>query len=90
MSWACALPVDVLMQNPAGEYPLLYNFSKLLDKHPIRISIPVKNEFVKAVRLALSLSFSVKLEVGQPDASLIAEMAEVLDLYLHRFGSRNR
>jgi hypothetical protein len=86
LSWACALPVDVLMRNPAGEYPLLYNFSKLLDKHPVRISVPVKNGFVKAVRLALSLSFSVKLEVGQPDASLIAEMAEVLDLYLHRSG----
>jgi hypothetical protein len=86
MSWASALPIDVLLRNPAGEYPLLYNFSKLLDKHPVRISIPVTNGFVKAVRLALSLSFSVKLEVGQPDASLIAEMAEVLDLYLHRSG----
>ena len=84
MTWASALPIDVLVQNPAVEYPLLYNFSKLLDKHPVRISIPVKNGFVKAVRLALALGFSVKLEVGQPDASLIAEMAEVLDLYLHR------
>ena len=72
------------MRNPAAEYPLLYHFSKLLDKHPVRISIPVKKGFVKAVRLALALGFSVKLEVGQPDASLIAELAEVLDLYLRR------
>ncbi|HEY5885286.1 MAG TPA: hypothetical protein VIT88_11400, partial [Pyrinomonadaceae bacterium] len=84
LTWPSALPVDVLVRNPAVEYPLLYNFSKLLDKHPIRISISVKNGFLKAVRLALALGFSVKLEVGQPDASLIAEMAEVLDLYLHR------
>ena len=84
LTWASALPVDVLLRNPAVEYPLLYNFSKLLDKHPVRISISVKNGFVKAVRLALALGFAVKLEVGQPDASLIAEMAEVLDLYLHR------
>ena len=84
MNWASGLPIDVLVENPAGEYPLLYNFSKLLDKHPVRISISVKNGFVKAVRLALALGFSVKLEVGQPDASLIADMAEILDLYLHR------
>jgi len=83
-TWASPLPVDVFLRSPAVEYPLLYNFSKLLDKHPVRISISVKNGFVKAVRLALALGFSVKLEVGQPDAFLIAEMAEVLDLYLHR------
>ena len=84
LSWTCALPIDVLVRNPAAEYPLLYHFSRLLDKHPVRFTIPVKKGFVKAVRLALALGFSVKLEVGQPDASLIAEMAEVLDLYLHR------
>ena len=84
MNWASGLPIDILVQNPAVEYPLLYNFSKLLDKHPVRISVPVKNGFVKAVRLALALGFSVKLKVGQPDASLIRQMAEVLDLYLHR------
>jgi hypothetical protein len=84
MTWASALPIDVLVRNPALEYPFLYNFSKLLDKHPVRTSIAVKNGFVKAVRLALALGFSVKLEVGQPDASLIAEMTEVLDLYMRR------
>ena len=84
LSWTCALPIDVLVRNPAAEYPLLYHFSRLLDKHPIRFSIQVKKGFVKAVRLALALGFSVKLEVGQPDVCLIAEMAEVLDLYLHR------
>lgn len=84
MTWASALPIDVLVRNPAVEYPFLYNFSKLLDKHPVRASIAVMNGFVKAVRLALALGFSVKLEVGQPDASLIAEMTEVLDLYMRR------
>jgi len=84
VSWDCALPIDVVVRNPVAEYPLLYHFSKLLDRHPVRISIPVKRGFVKAVRLALALGFSVKLEVGQPDASLIAEMAEVLDLYMRR------
>ena len=84
VSWAGAVPIDVLVQNPAVEYASLYNFSKLLDKHPLRASISVKTAFVKAVRLALALNFSVKLEVGQPDPKLIEEMGEVLDLYLHR------
>ena len=84
LSWNCALPIDVLVRTPAAEYPLLYHFSRFLDKHPVRFSIPVKKGFAKAVRLALALGFSVKLEVGQPDVCLIAEMAEVLDLYLHR------
>ena len=83
-NWGESVPVDIVVRNPAVEFPLLYNFSKLLDKHPIRVSISVRPGFRKAVKLALALNFAVKLEVGQPDPSLIAEMAEVLDLYLHR------
>jgi hypothetical protein len=82
--WAESLPVDLVMRDPAREFPLLYNFSKLHDKHPVRASIAVRPGFVKAVKLALALNFSVKLEVGQPSPELVEEMAEVLDLYLHR------
>jgi hypothetical protein len=84
MTWTSALPIDVLVRNPAVEYPFLYNFSKLIDKHPVRISISVKTGFLKAARLSLALGFSVKLDMGQPDPSLIVELAEALDLYLHR------
>lgn len=83
-NWAESVPVDILVRNPAVEFPLLYNFSKLLDKHPIRASISVKPGFRKAVKLALALNFTVKLIVGQPDPALVEEMAEILDLYLHR------
>jgi hypothetical protein len=83
-NWGRAHGLDIVIRNPAAEFPLLYNFSKLLDKHPIRVSIAVKPGFVKAVRLALALKFAVKLEIDQPDPALIEEMAEVLDLYLHR------
>jgi hypothetical protein len=73
-----------VIRNPALEFPLLYNFSKLLDKHPIRASITVKPEFAQAVKLALALNFAVKLDVEQPDPALIEEMIDVLNLYLHR------
>lgn len=78
------LPLDLVMTNPAEELPLLYRYSQLMEKHQIRVSVPVTAGFVNAVRLALALHFSVKLEVGQPDAELIGELAKVLDLYLHR------
>jgi len=82
-NWGRGVPMDIVISDPASEFPLLYSFSKLLDKHPIRASIAVRPGFLKAVKLALALHFTVKLDVGQPDASLIEEMKEVLDLYLH-------
>lgn len=82
--WAESVPVDIVMRDPAREFPLLYKFSMLHDKHPVRVSIAVRPGFVRAVKLALALNFAVKLEVGQPDSALVQELAEVLDLYLHR------
>lgn len=82
--WQQSVPLDLVMMRPADEFPLLYRFSPLLDKHQIRVSIPVSAGFANAVRLSLALHFSVKLEVGQPDWELIEELEKVLELYLHR------
>jgi hypothetical protein len=82
--WKQSVPLDLVMQRPADEFPLLYRFSHLLDKHQIRVSIPVTAGFANAVWLTLALQFSVKLEVGQPDQDLIEELNKVLELYLHR------
>jgi len=80
------VPLDIVISNPDSEFPLLYNFAKLRDRHDVRVTIPVAPGFVKAVKLAASLHFAVKLDVGQPDKTQVAELAEVLDLYLHRSG----
>jgi len=82
--WGEPVPVDIVMRDPALDFPLLYKFSMLNDKHPVRASIAVRPGFLKAVKLALALNFAVKLEVGQPDSALIQELEQVLDLYLHR------
>lgn len=87
-AWGEGIPVDVVLKNPAAEFSQLYNYSTLLDTHPVRISIPVVPGFNKAAKLAVSLDFAVKLEMGQPDQSLLEEVAEVLDLYLHRTNVR--
>jgi hypothetical protein len=83
--WGVGIPVDVVMRRPLSEFMRLYRFAKLLENHPVRISVPVVAGFGSAVRLALALNFAVKLEVaGQPGPDLIDELHEVLNLYLYR------
>jgi sulfatase maturation enzyme AslB (radical SAM superfamily) len=77
------VPVDVVMHMPATEFPRLYRQAKLLDKHPVRVSIPVVPGFSKAVKVASALNFPVRLEFSQPAAQLIPEISEVLNTYLH-------
>jgi hypothetical protein len=77
------IPIEVFLSNPV-EYQRLYKFVSLLDCHPLRIAIPVAPGFSKAVKLAVSLNYAVKLEVEQPDQELVEELESVLELYLHR------
>ncbi len=78
------LPIEIVLRDPAAEYVLLYNYPNLLDTHPVRIAIPVLPGFSKAVKLAVSLDFAVKLEMEQPDSFLVEELMTTLDFYLHR------
>ena len=82
-NWGYGVPVDLVMFPLDTEFPLLYRHAKLLDKHPVRVSIPVRPEIFKAVKVAKALRFTVKLEVGQPAPAAIAAMQSVLDFYLH-------
>jgi hypothetical protein len=77
------VPLDLVMENPEPDYPLLYEFVPLLGVRPVRVSIPVVPGFGKAVKVAASLELAIKLEVGQPDAGLVEALLEVLDDYLH-------
>ncbi len=83
-AWAPGLPVELVMRDPAAEFPLLYRHSNLLDNHPVRIVIPVTPDFGKAVKTAVALDFSVRLEPGQPDPALIGELTAVLEFYLRQ------
>ena len=81
--WGYGVPVDLVMLSPATEFTLLYRHAKLLDKHPVRVSIPALPELFKAVKVATALGFTVKLDVGQPDPAAVEAMQLVLDFYLH-------
>jgi hypothetical protein len=82
--WAEGLSIDLLLENPAKRFSRLYDYAKLLDNHPVRVSLPVAADFEHAVKLAWSLQFAVRLQVGQPAPSLIASLARLLDDYLHK------
>jgi hypothetical protein len=82
--WGESAPVDIVMRDPA-DFPKLYRCSELLENHPVRVSVPAVAGCSKAVKLGVSLSFAVKLVIDQqPDEALIEELAQVMDLYLHR------
>src|SRR5258705_5548681 len=65
-AWGEGIPIDLVMKDPAAEFTLLYNYTNLLDTHPVRVSIPVVPGFSKAAKLAVSLSFAVKCRLDKP------------------------
>ncbi len=83
-AWAPGLPLELVMADPAAEFPLLYRHTNLLDNHPVRVMIPACPGFGKAVKVAVALDFAVRLEVGQPEPALIEELAEVVTFYLRQ------
>jgi hypothetical protein len=76
-------PLEIALQDPAKEFAELYRFARFLDKQPIRVSIPVAPGFRKAVVVASALQFAVRLIAVQPDASVIKELDDTLEFYLH-------
>ena len=87
-AWGQGIPIDIVLRDPAAEFASLNNYAKLRHTHPIRVTVPVVPGCSKAVKLAVSLDFAVKLETNQPDGFLIEELLEILDLYLHRANVR--
>ncbi|MGE0126598.1 MAG: hypothetical protein AB7U82_00725 [Blastocatellales bacterium] len=85
-NWGFAVPVDVALRDPATEFPKLYRHAKLLDKHPVRVSMPVAPGFSNAVKVATALNFAVRLEPAQPALEapeVMNEMFEVLSFSIH-------
>ena len=78
-----SIPIEIALKDP-NQFQRLYDFTNLLDNHPVRIVIPVVSGFSSAAKLAVSLNYAVRLEMDQPDESLFEEIESVLDLYLHR------
>ena len=81
--WHPGLPIEVVLGDPEGEVMKLYRLCMLQRTHPVRVVLPIVPGFSKAVRVASFLQLPVKLEGAQPDATLIEELSETLDFFLH-------
>ena len=82
VKWESSIPIDLVMTAPGLEFPRLYAFAPLLERGPVRVSIPVVDGMEKAVKLAASLRFSVKIIPGQPAADQVTQLIRLADFYL--------
>jgi hypothetical protein len=83
-TWGHGVPIELVMRDPARDFPLLYRHTPLLEQHPVWAIVPVMPGFSDAVRLAAALNVAVKLDVAQPAPEVIDELERVADLYLHQ------
>lgn len=81
--WGEGLPIDLMLADPAADLPWLYRATPLLDRHPVRVSVPLVPGLARAVRLALALGLPVRLVGHQPGPAAITEAHEALRGYLH-------
>ena len=81
--WGEGLAIDLLMADPAAELPLLYRCTVLLDRHPVRVTVPLLPGLARAVKLAVSLGFAVRLTGHQGASEVVAQAQAALADYLH-------
>jgi hypothetical protein len=87
--WAMAaqgtskLALDVILTDPATEYSSLYRLVDVRIVRGVRVTMPARPGFLKALRLAASLQLPVRLLPGQPSAEALAELTAAAQFYLH-------
>jgi hypothetical protein len=88
-AWALAAqgvgdtPLDVVLSAPGSQFSELYRLVDARSVRDIRVTISASPGFLKAVRLAASLGFPVRLLPGQPSPRAVEELATALSFYLH-------
>lgn len=80
---AIEIPLDVVVTDPAAEFSSLYRLADVRLVRDVRVTIPAKVGCMKALRLAASLQLPVRILPGQPSPEELAELAAVVDFYLH-------
>ena len=76
------VPLDVILTDPGREFAELYRLVDVRSARDLRVSMPARPGFLKAVRLAASLGLPVRLLPQQPTADALAELQEALTFYL--------
>ena len=60
----------------------LHPLRRAAGTHPVRVTVRAAAGMTKAVKVAEALNFSVKLDVGQPDAAVGEELLALAEYYL--------
>jgi hypothetical protein len=81
--WNRGLPIEMVLQNPAGDTMKLYRLCRLQRSHPVRVVLPIVAGFGNAARVASFLHLPVKLEGTPPEPELMEEFSATLDFFLH-------
>ncbi len=86
--WAMAaqgtgeMPLDVVLDDPAAEFSALYRLVDVRLVRPVRVTMPARSGFLKALRLAAAVQIPVRLLPGQPGPEILAELTEAAEFYL--------
>ena len=78
------VPLDVVLSDPALEFSDLYRLVDACAVRSIRVTIRVAPGFLKAAKLAAALRLPIRILPGQPTTQELAELNELLELYLHQ------
>jgi hypothetical protein len=77
------IPLDVVLSDPASEFPDLYRLVDACAAREVRVTVPAAPGLAKAVRLAAALRLPVRVLPAQPAAEGLEELREALEFYLH-------
>ena len=81
--WPTESGLDLVLTDPARDAPLLYDVARLRHQRPLRVTIECVPGVATAARIAMALQVPVRLPMQQPTEATVAELAAVLDGYLH-------
>jgi hypothetical protein len=82
-AWPEGVPLDVVLEDPSREAAGLYGLNPIARQRPVRVTIPGRPGAARASRIAMALQLPVRLLALQPSPAVLAELEEVLELYLH-------
>ena len=77
------IPLDVVLSDPASEFPDLYRLVDACAAREVRVTVPAAPGLAKAVRLAAALRLPVRVLPAQPAAEVLEELRDALEFYLH-------
>lgn len=81
--WPVGAPLDVVVLDPVREAAGLYVLDRVRRHHPVRVTVAGRPGLGRGARLAMALQLPVRLMALQPSPEVLADLDEVLEIYLH-------